>query len=140
MKFYLPSIFQLLILCSCNNTSAPNTTEQVIEIPEAFVSFYEKFHSDSIFQLNHIVFPLKQKSDSSLWLKSEWKLHKPFDNQNGAYLREYDNFNGIIIESIREKNNMFLIQRRFAPSGDSYNLIYYTLDNKLDMWGERVLN
>ncbi len=137
MKYYL-LILTLIFICSCNNTSAPNTTEQVIEIPEAFVSFYEKFHSDSIYQLNHIVFPLKKKSDLSRWLKSEWKLHRPFDDQNGSYLREFDNFNGIIIETIREKNNMFLIQRRFAPSEDSYNLIYYTLDNKLEMWGVRT--
>ncbi len=74
-----------------------------------------------------------------MWLKSEWKMHKAFDDQSGAYIREFDNFNGIIIETIRDKNNMFLIQRRFTPSGDSYNLIYYSLDNKLDMWGERVL-
>jgi len=138
MKYYA-LLIPLIILCSCKNSPTPENSDQVINIPEDFVSFYEKFHSDSLFQIDHIVFPLSMKMDSSKWQKSEWTMHKTFDSQNGAYTREFDNFNGIIIENIREKNNAFILERRFAKFGGEYNLIYYTIINRLEKWGERIL-
>jgi len=129
----------LLFICSCNEKSPTTDSNEVVEIPESFVDFYERFHADSLFQMNHIVFPLAQKSDSTKWLEDNWSLHKAFNSQDGNYSRSFDNFNGIIIETIREKNNAFIITRRFAPSADSYNLIYYQIENKLEMWGEKVL-
>ena len=132
-------LFITLLFVACKNDTAVESTPQIVEIPEEFVSFYEKFHTDSLFQLEHIIFPLSMKSDSTKWQKDEWTHHKAFDSQDGAYTREFDNFNGIIIETIREKNNSFKIERRFSKSSDSYNLIYYVIENQLEMWGEKEL-
>lgn len=131
MKLY-PIFILLIIISSCKDTSAPENTLELIEIPEEFVSFYQEFHTDSIFQMQHIVFPLRQKSDSSKWQESEWVMHTGFSNTDSSLIREFDNFKGIIIESIRDRNNAFMVQRRFAPSDSSYNLIYYEIKNKLN--------
>ena len=130
-------LFAFLLLTACKNAPEPPALEEKVEIPEEFVSFYEQFHTDTMFQLEHIIFPLSQRSDSSKWMKEDWVFHKAFDSQDGAYTREFDNFNGIIIETVREQNNSFKIERRFSPSEGSFNLIYYRIENQLEMWGEK---
>ena len=141
MKKYL-FLFLISLLAACKNDKevANEPTEVFVEIPEDFLDFYEKFHSDSVFQVNHTLFPLKEKSDGSYWQKAEWRMHQAFDSQNGSYTREFDNFNGILIETILEKNGAFMIKRRFAKFGDSYNLIYYSIDNQLERWGQKILD
>lgn len=105
-----------------------------VEIPEDFVEFYNKFHSDSTFQINHIIFPLAKKSDGSKWQKKTWKIHKAFNDQNGAYQRSFDNFNGIIFETIVEKTGAYKIVKRYSKTNDSYNLIYYTTEVSFKEW------
>ena len=137
---YKPLIIFCLFVCCKAEKSDMSPETEIVEIPQNFISFYEEFHADSSFQMNHITFPLSQKDSLSKWQKEEWILHKGFDNHNGSYSREFDNFEGIIIETIRESNNAFVIQRRFAPMGDSYSLIYYTIENQLENWGQRILS
>jgi len=138
MKYLLTSILISMSLLSCkqDKSDIKTVSENVVEIPEDFVSFYEQFHTDSTFQLEHIVFPLAQKKDSTKWQKDSWQIHKPFDSQNGNFERVLDNFAGIITETIMEKNGAFLITRRFSKIGDEYHLIYYSLENRLEGWGE----
>jgi hypothetical protein len=108
------------------------TDNNVVEIPEDFISFYERFHTDSLFQVEHIIFPLKESSDSTMWLQSDWQLHRPFDSMNGEFVRSFDNINGMIIETIKEKNGFVEITRRFGKIGDEYNLIYYRIRSQFD--------
>ena len=129
------SIF--ILFFSCKNDSKTSSTpseENAVDIPSDFLDFYTKFHSDSLFQMNHIVFPLSQKSDGSKWQRDSWKLHKAFDSQNGAFIRSFDNFNGIIFEYIVEKTGAYKIEKRYSKSGDSYNLIYYTSQIRMEGW------
>ena len=71
---------------------------------------------DSLYQMSHIVFPVSGKTDTSKWLKSEWKLHKPFNDLGGTYVREFENFAGIITESIQDTRGTVSIKRRFAKN------------------------
>lgn len=147
IDFKHSTLFSLIFLValfnsSCKNNSTPDSespSENIVEIPEDFVSFYEQFHADTSFQLNHIVFPLNQKSDGSKWQKDSWQFHKPFNSQNGSYHRAFDNLNGIITETIAETNQAFVITRRFARMGSEYHLIQYSITNNLEMWGEKII-
>jgi len=124
--------------CKENAKQDSNNTkpEEVltVNIPSDFVTFYNKFHSDSIFQMDHIVFPLAQKDDGTKWQKENWKIHKAFNDQNGAYTRSFDNFNGLIFETIVEKTGAFKIVKRYSKTNDEYNLIYYTTEVSFKDW------
>ena len=101
-----------------------------VEIPGEFVEFYEKFHTDTAFQKEHIVFPLSAKTDGSKWHESEWVYHKPFNAMQGDFSRTFENLNGIIIETMQDKTGTVTIQRRFSKMSGEYHLIYYTIHSK----------
>jgi hypothetical protein len=136
MKYLITPILFSMSLHSCKQEKNDTTSfaENIVEIPEDFIAFYEQFHIDSVYQLEHIVFPLAQKTDDSKWQKDTWQMHKPFDSQDGNFERVFDNFAGIMTETIMEKNGAFLITRRFSKIGDEYQLIYYSLENRLEGW------
>jgi len=123
--FLLPFLFFL----GCKEPSQPVIVTEEVVIPESFVEFYDRFHTDSLFQLNHIVFPLQGKVDtigSQLkWSKNEWKLHKPFETFEGSYNRDYSVLNGIVIEHVQDIYGYFNMERRFTIMADEWNLIYY---------------
>ena len=102
------------------------------EIPQDFLSFYDRFHSDIDYQMNHIIFPLQEKSDSTLWQKDEWLMHKPFATQDGEFSRKYTHLNGIVVENIQDQKGLFRVERRFSKSGDGYDLIYYKITNAFE--------
>lgn len=146
MPIWILLIFSLI---SCKNKSeeAPklvedNQTASFEALPEDFKAFFDKFHSDSIYQINHIVFPLQglpAEADSSLvaagsfyFPKEGWVLHKPFNNQDGAFKRTFDTLgDNIIFENITISNETFGMQRRFAKMDTAWYLIYYQQMNKI---------
>ena len=129
-------IFFALILSSCKDNTNTTTNQDVIdpsvvEIPEDFPAFYNTFHVDPEFQLNHIVFPLAGKSEGEKWQLEEWDIHRPF-TENGEFKRDYENFEGIITETIIDKNAMFYFIRRFSKIDGEWQLIYYHQGTNLD--------
>ncbi len=145
------SIFFIFYLKSrLANTTAPVvTTEQVMEqaevapagLPTGFRKFYENFHRDSIFQLNHIRFPLEgipeketEETDISgfYWKKENWKMHRPFNAMDGSFIRDFQPLGeDIVIEKIRHAEASYGMQRRFSRDGDEWYLIYYAAMNEL---------
>ena len=125
-KVILSLLFLLLISCKSEPTAVHEEVSLFKEeIPQDFLSFYDRFHSDAEYQLSHIIFPLKQKTDSTLWYKEDWVLHKPFNTQGGEFSRKYTHLNGIVVENIQDQKGLYTIERRFSKSSDGYNLIFY---------------
>lgn len=134
-------IFLFLILAigsfsACRNTSATGESAAVgLTGIESFDAFYEKFHQDSTFQMEHIVFPLyglenfdgDPDTDSGrTWTAEEWKLHKALDPADDGYIRSFTLVNeGLIEEEIKHRTGAFTLFRRFSKSDDSWELIYY---------------
>ncbi len=110
-------------------------------LPDGFRKFYENFHRDSIFQLNHIHFPLegipeKETEDTDFgnfyWKKENWNLHRPFNAMDGSFIREFHPVGeNIVIENILHTEANYGMQRRFSKDGDDWYLIYYAAMNKL---------
>ncbi|MBT8233575.1 MAG: hypothetical protein HKO66_16535 [Saprospiraceae bacterium] len=134
-----------LILIACNSQSKQVESKEVndkkevsdkeeVEIPESFVNFYEQFHLDSAFQMRHIAFPVDGKSATEKWERETWRLHRPFDSQNGNYIRSFENIGGIIFETIVEKTGAYKIDRRYIPTNDTYNLTYYSAQSQMKGW------
>lgn len=133
----------LLLFYSCSNSDNQlKVSDQVLtngSIPEDFTTFYEKFHSDSQFQMAHISWPLAGKSgiqkDSSstgtidkIWVPDEWKLHNLNAFNPNDYKREWEAVGEVMVmERITARAVPFGIERRFAKRADNeWELIFYS--------------
>lgn len=107
--------------------STESIATTVVEIPEDFPPFYGRFHTDSLYQMEHIIWPLSEQSDGRKWTMEEWVMHKPFDNSSGEFSRDLENFEGIIIETISHEQGWFHMQRTFSRIDKTWYLIKYTV-------------
>lgn len=127
----------ILIAISCKPKSVPETEPimQVEEpISEAFWTFYETFHTDSIFQIEHTQWPLQGLpssedqlpiSGSFTWQKEDWVTHHLFDDMNGTFEQKFTKMGHLILEKISDKSGTFQMEKRYANLGDGWMLIYY---------------
>lgn len=108
--------------------------EDHTSLPEGFHEFYDQFHTDSTYQMEHITFPLaghQPAADSSSalaphsWQAESWKLHKPFNDFGGTFTRTFTNYDGIVTEMIDGSNGAFRIVKRYAILNGEWHLIYY---------------
>ncbi len=115
------------------NADPVTTVATTPKLPDDFHDFYNKFHTDSLFQMEHIIFPLeglKKSKDSNemipvKWEKNEWRMHRPFNDYEGTFERSFTNMDGIITEYIRSTNGMFSLEKRYAKINGEWHLIYY---------------
>ena len=125
----------LLLFTACRDQQSHtgHTHEQVVtqEIPQEFLKFYMNFLSDTTYQKDHIIFPLKQQADGSMWTKDDWVCHQPYKD-NDTYQQQFSNLNGLILETIADGNGMYRMERRYMQSDDSYALIYFSVMNAFD--------
>ena len=136
-SFLLFLIF-VAILTNCKNRETKFEAQS--SVPESFWPFYEKFHNDSIFQIEHIVFPLQglpAQLDSTIdidnykWSKSQWQIHRSYDDMEGTFHREFVSFSNIVMEVIHDSSRTFQMTRRFSMLQDEWHLIYYEAMRKI---------
>ncbi len=102
---------------------------------ESFAEFYAQFHADSIYQMEHIPFPiggmpsftnsdLAQMPDFQ-WTAENWRLHRPLESKE--FTREFTQLgDGLVEEQILHQSGRFGMLRRFARMGDGeWYLIYF---------------
>lgn len=121
-------IGMMISLISCKSKHEnPQTVSE-------FEAFYEKFHRDSSYQLDHISFPLEgmpgllmEKNDSLeafSWKKAAWKFQQKVDFEAGDFTQKLSSVNGTVIEFICDTDG-FCLERRFAKIGRDWFLIYF---------------
>ncbi len=128
-------MYMVIVLVFACKSEPQQTVEEPLfkkEIPQDFLDFYDRFHNDLDYQLDHIVFPLRESSDSTLWHRSEWDMHKPFDTSGGEFTRNYTHLNGIVVEVIEDQKGIYRIERRFTKKDEGYDLIYYKVINAFE--------
>jgi hypothetical protein len=149
-KYNLSYVFMMILILglSCKHKNQTNQIDtankeiinaEFLKLPEDFQQFYKAFHQDSVFQMNHIDFPLQGIPDqadpdenyesSYFYTADQWILHKEFNPLKFEifYLR----FGDIIIEErIIEKQHQLMVVRRFAKNAKDWRLIYYAGVNK----------
>lgn len=133
--------FCFLAFFSCRNEQQKGSTIVQNEVLESFETFYKRFHQDSAYQMEHVVFPLTgldnmqgQKGDDRIkvWRAEDWKVHQAIDFNSGEYNREITIVNrGLIEEEISHRTGMFRIFRRFSKSGEDWELIFYSVMNNV---------
>ena len=111
-------------------------------MPPGFLAFYQRFHNDSLYQLEHVIFPLQgipSDADSSTivddnfrWQKEDWIMHHPIEDAGTEFSRSFKKISDeLVIENIRVAGGQYGMQRRFSKSGDDWYLIYYAGVNRL---------
>lgn len=129
------SIVLIGLMCigfgACKNKQTAASAEGGADLSKSeieFNKFYEDFHADSLYQVQHVEFPLAGKTSSgqdTFWEAGTWKMHKKFNLKNVKNnLRLFDNtaIEHLVID------NMFLIERQFSKSAKDgqWRLTYYT--------------
>ena len=112
-------------------------TAMIDTLPAEFVEFYDRFHTDSQFQMDHIVFPLEGLPNSGaepdtvmperyFWQREDWKLHNHFTDPSGQFEHWFIVKDPRIIEHwVSMKGTNLKMLRRFAKLDDDWHLIYY---------------
>ncbi|MEN0003035.1 MAG: hypothetical protein AAF798_02785 [Bacteroidota bacterium] len=140
----------LLLLClsaiSCQNTSAP---QEAPSVPsdirtrfQDFADFYKAFHADSLYQVEHVNFPLEglpAEADSATimqstfrWQKADWTMHRGFNVEGSEFQQDFLPLgDDLIIEKFVHPQSGWGIIRRFAKLDGEWYLIYYTGLNKI---------
>ena len=117
----------LVVMFSCKDTDEKTPIS-------SFTAFYEQFHNDTSFQMDHIIFPLsgvpeysdsiQRDSGTFKWQKEHWILHKSFEA--GGFKRTVKEVGaGMVIETIIHEQAKLGMERRFAYLHDGWYLIYY---------------
>ncbi len=149
-KFFILILNFTLIafVFSCGSKASEQSYEHSVfdaesSVPMDFMDFYMKFHQDSLYQMDHIQFPLKgmpamaidlsqDSINSFYWQEEEWKIHRPFMGNEEEYLKEFRKISdNLISEFIIEKQMGYGMERRFSKLGGRWYLIYYMDMNKL---------
>lgn len=109
--------------------------EQIEENPDdGFETFYIRFHQDSLYQLEHIQFPLQGVSSNPTdhhsafrWERSDWVIHKRFNEAESGFRSEFTQLgDDFIIERIVDRKGLYGMERRFSRlGGEDWYLIYY---------------
>lgn len=150
-------VVSLYAFISCKRPAQAPPIQSVISeevndlIPKDFYDFYEKFHSDSSFQMNHISFPLEGIPDQAdpkfigdekfYFTNDNWTIQKNIRKDAGDFNVSWKALNPIIIEeTAKHKHNDLKIIRRFAKVSDSWRLIYYAGMNMYKSPGTDSLN
>ncbi|MCB9036507.1 MAG: hypothetical protein H6557_07810 [Lewinellaceae bacterium] len=135
-----------ILAFSCRNQDNTAPEEQLPAEYRSFVEFYERFHQDSAYQMEHIIFPLEglpREADSTLlaqgafhWQKGDWRMQRGFNLQSSSYEQQLIPVNeDLIIEKITHKAGDLGMQRRFARFGEDWYLIYYADLNRIRKGG-----
>lgn len=132
----------MLIFTDCKRKGEPLLKEQPSGVPADFAQFYEKFHTDSVYQMSHIQFPLDgypTNADSISiadknfhWTADTWVMHTMKAFNDSLYTRTLDApLPGIVNETVYQKNTPFGMVRRFFKRGDEWYLIFYSGMNSM---------
>lgn len=126
---------------SCKSSDKKENAEEQSSgqdtLPRDFVTFFDRFHADSAFQVEHITFPLEGLPNSNndsivnnaeryYWLRENWKMHHAFTDPSHQFDQWFEMIGDRIIEHwVHMKGTNLFLQRRFARLDNDWFLIYY---------------
>jgi len=107
---------------------------------EDFTSFYNKFTTDSLFQISRIIFPLKGgtyslnnelKEDSLPWIKEKWQfcVANIYKIDTAKYKTKILVQDSDITEDIWKDNSGFMMERHFRLIKGKWYQDYFLVSN-----------
>lgn len=139
MKGYLFVLLAFLFLASCANDKPANSETAAVadSDEEEFLQFRKKFLRDSIYQMEHITFPLDGIPDKEhaadtmpngmfFWQEETWLMHKEIDPARSGFEVSYKWLTDNLVEETLINPQVGLgMMRRFVKRGEKWELIYY---------------
>ncbi|MBL0738209.1 hypothetical protein JI750_15020 [Flavobacterium sp. GN10] len=102
------------------------------ELPESFEEFNKKFHSDSLFQVSRVDFPIEGKHVAGFeqynWTRKNWQFQAiPVAEKTeiGEYQHSLVKTDTLVTERFWIDNSGFEVERQFKLIGNKWFLIYY---------------
>lgn len=121
--------------CQSDRSTAEGGISVPRELPEGFSEFYQRFLTDSLFQLERVLFPLQglpDKADSATlagnnfrWQMEDWTLHRPIRAGSDFSITFSAPTETTVQEKIRHASGRYAMERRYARFDDGWYLIYY---------------
>lgn len=132
-------LFGLFVLVSCNKNKIdekpvlnPATKIPKKELVESFEEFNKKFHSDSVFQVSRVDFPIEGEHVSGFeqynWTRENWQFHTiPVAEKMeiGEYQHSLVKTDTLITERFWIPDSGFEVERQFKLIKGKWFLIYY---------------
>lgn len=145
MKIFHKFIIALISITflSCNDGKKERTNldsiesknkalKEKLEPVENFEEFNKKFHSDSLFQVSRVDFPIEGKHISGFeqynWTKKNWQFHAiPVAEkiEIGEYQHSLVKTDSLITERFWIPDSGFEVERQFKLINSKWFLIYY---------------
>lgn len=97
---------------------------------EDFDRFYDRFHTDSLFQFSRLKFPLEGSLDTGEteehWTKENWSMLKTriYDVDTTKYRVSYRKFKNSFIEKVWIEDTGFRFECRFELIDNQWFLVY----------------
>lgn len=113
---------------STNNTASTETNKKSSN--ENFDEFYNRFHTDSLFQMSRIKFPLECKKidweGEKTWSEKSWKTIKVkiFDVDISEFKTEYRKTDNSFIEKFWIEDSGYVSEYRFNLIHKKWYLVY----------------
>jgi hypothetical protein len=149
MRFSYVSLVLVAAIAGCKpqspKQSVPSSPDQISQsvdasqLPADFMPFYDKFHSDSLFQIAHISWPLQGESTEPIdsthnkrilkeWDLSKWRMHHTVDYTSGDFKRSFEMMgDALVIERIYYAAANYGLERRFVRNDQgAWELIFYS--------------
>jgi len=139
----------LILFSSCNKNKVsedsaseiqPQNSEQALDtvsakkniVVENFEEFNKNFHSDSLFQVSRVDFPIEGKHVSGFeqysWNRKNWQFQAvpvAEETEMGEYQHSLVKTDTLITERFWIQDSGFEVERQFKLIGNKWFLIYY---------------
>ena len=125
----------IFLMAACK-PATPRQQSPPVPHTQGFDAFYTSFHTDSLYQMSHILFPLEglpEAMDTThlgatyYWKKETWHLHHPFNPEDTTFERQFQIIDSSLIrEVIVHLMSGYRMERRFSFTGEEWQLIYYS--------------
>lgn len=138
MRIFFAVSAMTFLFSFCQNTPKTIQKDSTLgNLPSSFLDFYQKFHTDTVYQMAHIQWPLKgQKvspTDSTMtpqlyeWTRAEWAPMQMPDTTMSTLKRTYEMVGEVlVIEKMSYPMIGFGYERQFYEEEDGqWYLIYY---------------
>lgn len=136
LKRALFFLILVLFFTNCNKSKTAINIQQEKILAENFNSFYDQFHSDSLFQMARIKFPLEGGNIDGFrkakWEKEDWNMLKIkiYDVDTTKFKINYKKTNTSFIEKCYAEDSGFSSEYRFKMMENKWYLVY-ALDKNL---------